>query len=105
MESGTAVSIHCYLVFQWSCEQLELVRNFLSMVARKQVLMPRDGTGNDRISPMTLYGVFLKNKVNKTWNAEPQILISCLTMRRGEGGLMQEEGVRARHGQGSEERE
>lgn len=31
--------------------------------------MPRDGTGSDRISPMTLYGVFLKNKVNKTWNA------------------------------------
>lgn len=78
MESGNAVSIHCYLVFQWSCEQLELVRNFLSMAGRKEVLMPRDGTGNDRISPMTLYGVFLKNKVNKTWDAEPQILTSCL---------------------------
>lgn len=76
VESGNAVSIHCYLVFQWSCEQLEL--NFLSMAGRKEVLMPRDGTGNDRISPMTLYGVFLKNKVNKTWDAEPQILTSCL---------------------------
>ena len=103
VESGTAISIHCYLVFQWSCEHFELVRNFLSLAARKEVLMPRDGTGNDRISPMTLYGVFLKNKVNKTWDAEPQILISCLWLWGGGCGVMQQEGVRARHGQGSEE--
>lgn len=51
---------------------------FLSLAATKEVLMSGDGTGSDRISPMTLYGVFLKNKVNKTWNAEPRVLIICL---------------------------
>lgn len=48
--------------------------------------MPGDGTGNDRISPMTLYGVFLKNKVNKTWDAEPRISIICLCLWGREGG-------------------
>lgn len=103
VESGTAVSIHCYLVFQWSRGQPELVRNFLSLAAKKGVLMPGDGTSNDRISPMTLYGVFLKNKVDKTWDAEPRILIICLWLW-GEGGDVAR-GVRARHGQGYEGRE
>ena len=52
--------------------------------------MPRDGTGSDTISPMTLYGVFLKNKVNKTWSAKLQILIICLWLwgRRGDAARM-----------------
>ncbi|CAB1412739.1 unnamed protein product, partial [Pleuronectes platessa] len=53
-ESGTAVSIHCDLVFRSSWRRKE------------RVLMPGDGTGSDRLSPTSLYGVFLKNKVNKT---------------------------------------
>lgn len=88
VESGTAVSIHRYLVFQWWRGKLELVRNFVSLAATKEVLMPGDRTGHDRISPMTLYGVFLKNKVNKTWDAEPRILIICLGLWGVGGGLM-----------------
>lgn len=94
-ESGTAVSIHWYLVFQWSRRQLKLVRNFLSLATTKEVLMPGDGTGSDRISPMTLYGVFLKNKVNKTWDAEPWILIICLWLWGGGRRGVEARGARA----------
>lgn len=70
--------------------------------------MPGDGTGNGRISPVTLYGVFLKNKVNKTWTAEPRILISCLRLwgRRGDAARERERGtVRdMKRGRVSEER-
>lgn len=67
-----------FFVFEWSCWHLWLVRNFLSLVEMNEFLMPGDGTGIDRVSPMTLYGVFLENKVNRTWDAKPQILITCL---------------------------
>lgn len=87
-----AVSIHCYLVFQWSGEQLELIPNLLSLTATKEALMPGDATGSGRISPKTLYGVFLKNKVNKIWNAKPRVLIICLRVwgRRGDVARMRE---------------
>lgn len=64
--------------------------------------MPGDGTGNSRISPVTFYGVFLKNKVNKTWYAEARILIICLQLwgRRGDAAREKE-----RRGQGRRESE
>lgn len=106
VESAATVSICCYLVFQWSCGRKELVRRS-SLVAVKVVLMPGDGKGNNRISPVTLYGVFLKNKVNKTWDAELRILIICLHLwgRRGDAVRGARERERERHGQGHEERE
>lgn len=55
--------------------------------------MPGDGTGNGRISPVTLYGVFLKNKVNKTWDAEPRILITCLRLWGRRGDAARERGT------------
>lgn len=41
-----------------------------------------------RLSPVSLYGLFLKNRVNKTQDAEPRILISCLGLwgETGEAG-------------------
>lgn len=91
----------CYFVFQWSCGQIEFILNFLSLLATVLVLMPREGTGSDRFSPMTLYGVFLKNKVNKTWSAKLWILIICLWLwgRRGDAARMRKK-VSRREGKG-----
>lgn len=63
---------------------------------QKVVLMRRDRRGNAESPRLSLYELVLKNKVNKTGDAEPRISISCL--RRGDGARVREE--RAENGDG-----
>lgn len=87
-ESGPAVSIHCYLVFKWSCWLLELTRNFLSFATTKELLMPGGWEQAVTESPRWLFmESSWKNKVNKTWKAEPHILIICLWLWSGRGNV------------------
>lgn len=54
VECGSAVSIHCFLVFQWPCRHVELVHNFSSLATVKVVLMLGDGIGIAE-SPLWLF--------------------------------------------------
>lgn len=87
-ESGLGNSIHVSWYSRHPVYGSTLFSNFSSAVAT-EVLTPASWKGSDRIFLVSLYGVLLKNKVNKTCRFKPWILIICLWLWGKKGNAVE----------------